>query len=131
MECSKDCPKLAELAEGMNGMRDKLTTAESLQQANEQARGRNQATAKQLASLPPSKQVAEARSALQEAVVQTAEAQTQIASSINLIHEAIGANLVASEVIKSACPGGPCYVDDPAGSGEKILLCASPGAYEQ
>lgn len=130
MECIKDCPVLLRLAEGMGQMRDNLETAERLQRENEEAIARNQATAKQLASLPPSKQAAEARGALQEAVIRTTEARGQIAESVSAIHAAIGANAIASEAIQTDCPGEPYYVEDPDQPGKQTLICASPGAYE-
>lgn len=130
MECLKDCPVLTGFTETIIGLRADIERSEGALQQNEVARGQNQATARQLATLPPRPEVAEARGLLQEAIVQVGEARAQLSEAINLSYDAIEANMTASGAVRSNCSGEPFYIDDPTQPGNMILACASPGFSE-
>ena len=131
MECPKDCPVIAGFAEKIGEMNADIVRMQELRQQNDTAMAQNQETATKLRGLPLSREVADARGMLQEAVIQLANAQTQVTDSIDLLYTAIDASQTAAEVTQGSCPGEPRYMDDPTKPGSMILICANPYAYEQ
>ena len=131
MKCPENCPVLAGVNDKIAEMQTNIAHLEHERQNNDANAAQNQATARQLAGLPLTPDVAEARSSLQDAVVLLGEAQTELDEAIRLSQAAIEANQTAGDIVFGNCTGEPHYVDDPSKPGTMILRCVSPGVYAE
>ncbi len=126
MDCRTNCPEVCSRAQTVRELAAKIEDMNALSAQNAAALETNKNTARVLAGLPNTRETAEARSALQEAVVSTTEAQEQAANSIGLLNNAIELTELATDGLINVCPGEPVEVPDPAQPGRVILACASP-----
>jgi hypothetical protein len=130
MKCPEDCPLLTEckIKDGstLSRITDMMVELEKIKGLVET----NRKTSEDLAKLPESDDVVEARGFLEQAVVLADQARGVTEQSIQAFEEAINANQTYAQAVLDECHGEPYYIDDPVNPGDTILKCASPGVYE-
>lgn len=126
MNCRTNCPEVCKSAETIMGLAEQIVHMNKLSVQNDAALEANKNTATVLAGLPNTHDVAVARSALQEAIVEVNAAKEQISGSIGLLNNAIELTSIAVDGLINVCPGAPVEVPDPNQAGRMMLVCASP-----